>query len=98
MQGSEDGQMEADQEAYLEAKTMPGDDEVRTWHVHDNESWQWGVSCWYCKPDEYVAEGKTVHFNIYHLRQQTREGWNVKQKQKEIEDGARRDGRDITRV
>ena len=77
--------------------TEPSADETRTWHTHDDGSWDWGVSCVQCESHPTIQLGPKVNFNIHHLKQQNREGWTVREKQREIEDGAKADGREIER-
>lgn len=78
--------------------TAPPEDSDQTWHVHDDGTWGWGAICPVCTTRPIETDGKIVHFGIHHLKEQNRDGWTVREKQREIEDGAREDGRDITRV
>ncbi len=73
----------------------PEDDDLRTWHVHDDGTWAWGAVCEECIATPKGGDDKRVHFNIRHLQTQNREGWTVREKEQEIWDEAAKSGRDI---
>ena len=51
---------------------MPRDDHDRTWHIHEDESWGWGINCADCRGERRGADGASTlpHFNIRHLQRQ----------------------------
>ena len=73
----------------------PADDETRTWHEHDDDTWAWGPLCLECMVDMPQA-GDMPYFNIKRLKTENATGFGVDSFKREIYENARRDGRDIT--
>ncbi len=72
----------------------PPDSEVRTWHVHDDGTWQWGAVCDKCAaPPRPDYEGPM--FNIRRLRSDNLGGYTQRELAREITDAADREGREI---
>jgi hypothetical protein len=62
----------------------PPDDSPKTWHVHDDEGWGWGISCdeCYTRPDWIGKE--TVHLAISELKKQNKDGMTTREMEREI--------------
>lgn len=75
----------------------PGPDELETYHVHDDGTWDWGALCPLCTT-ERMEPGVGPSFNIRHLQQQNREGWTVAEAERKIVADAAASGREIERV
>jgi len=50
----------------------PPDDSDRTWHMHDDGTWGWGIKCDICKVEQRGdAYAHTLpKFNLHHLKRQ----------------------------
>jgi len=72
-----------------------------TYHLHDDDTWEWGTACDGCAPVFLVSltpeqeRMKSVRWNTKQLGDKHR---TVRSEVQEHYDRARRDGRDITRV
>ena len=73
----------------------PSDDETRTWHEHDDGTWNWDAVCLTCMADVPQA-GDMPYFNIKRLKTENATHFGVDSFKREIYENARRDGRDIT--
>ena len=71
------------------------------YHLHDDESWGWGVTCEGCPPpSNFVGNSPyaNVNFSIRYLRAQNQRHYTVREEVAEIYEGARERGADITKV
>ena len=75
---------------------QPSKGESRTWHVHDDETWDWGATCLVCMADIPQA-GNMPNFNIKRLKEDNAGHYTQNEMRKEIYESAREDGRDITK-
>lgn len=72
-----------------------------TYHVHDDESWEWGATCNACRSPSFVEKSTRysgVRFNVRHLKAQNQRGYTVREEVAEIYEGARERGADIMRA
>lgn len=74
----------------------PSDNETRTWHEHDDGTWAWGVVCDKCTAPRVYGTGPM--FNIKRLKADNAGHYTQHGLAREVEDAARKDGRDITRA
>lgn len=71
-----------------------------TYHVHDDESWEWGIACERCPAPRFLPGSRFggIRFSIRHLKLQNEMGQTVREQVAEIYEGARERGADITRA
>lgn len=78
--------------------TYPADDSDKTWHVHDDGSWDWGINCEVCHSGRSFDVVPYENFNIERLKEQNAEGYTVNEMVQEHYAHARATGQDITRA
>jgi hypothetical protein len=78
----------------------PGDDSPHSWHIHADQTWEWGATCDACRSPIFVPASRFagIRFNTRHLKLQRELHQTVREQVAEIYEGARETGRDITRA
>jgi hypothetical protein len=73
----------------------PKSSETKTYHVHDDQTWEWGVTCEACVAPPFQGKGKSVNFNIARLQAENVGAYTQQELAREVTDAADRDGREI---
>jgi len=77
----------------------PKEDEQRTWHEHDDGTWEWETICLACSSvKRYPLDLKQTYFNIKRLQEDNAGGYTQRMIEKEIFESAREDGREIEKA
>ena len=63
-------------------KRKPSSSETKTWHVHDDDTWEWGVVCEVCRVPEPVPS-PGPYFNIRQLQKQNESGISSRMEERE---------------
>lgn len=66
----------------LHGLDQPSEDETRTWHVHDEGGWAWGVVCDVCRV-ERPSPPPGPFFNIKMLQKQNATGMSTRMEERE---------------